>query len=334
MSVVNVRASRGGFVLEYGDMQIGFDTSVPNGPTLLSHSHADHTRSIQHASEIIATKGTIDTFTARGGRVHSKVTIVETGSSIFYGDLIITVLNAGHVLGSSMFLIELADNQRVLYTGDFNTEDSLVHSRAHPVDADVLIMDSTYGEPRWVFPSRERVYGDIVTTAKQTLDEGKTPRFHAYSLGKAQEAIALLQREGFDVVTGNKSIDRVSQVYNRHGSGLEFTPLDSQEAKHLFEAGCVVVSSSNRHMFYNLAKLMGSHLAKQIEATTEDFNLSGWTLSQYGKGGLPLSAHTDYPGLIKFAKAVSPVITYCFTENGRVMADGLSKEGLAAIPLE
>ncbi len=321
-------------MLEYGDMQIGLDTSVPWGPTLLSHSHADHTRSIHHAREIIATKGTIDTLSARGGRVNGKVTLADTGSTIFYDDILITVLNAGHVLGSSMFLIELADNQRVLYTGDFNTVDSLVHARATPIEADVLIMDSTYGSPDWVFPSRERVYGDIIKTAQKCLDEGKFPRFHAYSLGKAQEAIALLHNEGFDVVTGNKSIDRVSHVYNRHGLNLVYNPLDSRTTRQLFERGCVVVSSSNRHTFYNLSRLMGPRFARHIEDLSVDYNLSGWTLSQYGNGGLPLSAHTDYPGLIDFAKKVNPVITYCFTENGHVLAEALSQEGIVAVPLE
>lgn len=334
MTAISVRRYRDGFVLEYGEMRIGLDVGIANGPMLLSHSHSDHTRSVRSAREIIATRGTLDTLAARGGRVNSRTTVVETSSTIFHDDVMITVLNAGHVLGSSMFLIDFGEKQRVLYTGDFNTVDSYVHVRALPIDADVLIMEATYGSPEWTFPQREIVYDKIIKVARETLDNGMIPRFHAYSLGKAQEVIALLQNAGFNVVTGNGSIDRVSRVYTRHGIDLSFHPLSSQEARRLLEGECVVVTSSSRHMFYNLVKALGSNLAKQFDAKMVDYNLSGWTLSDYGNGALPLSAHTDYPGLIEFAKQVNPVITYCFTDNARILAEGLSQEGITAIPLE
>ena len=334
MSGVKVSRQRTGFLLRYGNIRIGLDTGIADGPTLLSHSHTDHTQSLGGAREVIATKGTLDTLAARGGRLKSATTVVEYGRSIFHGNVVITALDAGHVLGSTMFLIEFDDGATVLYTGDFNNVDSLVHTRAQPTKADVLVMEATYGSPEWVFPSRERVYGDIVRVAREVLDSGRIPRFHAYSLGKAQEAIALLHGEGFEVLAGNGAIDTVSRVYSRHGIDLQYVTLDSAEARRLIEHGCTVVSSSTRHMYHNLVKVVGSSVAQQMEALMVDFDLSGWSLPQYGSGGLPLSAHTDYPGLIQFAKNVDPVITYCFTENARVLAEALSRDGLPAVPLE
>lgn len=334
MSGLSVVKEGTGVFIEYGDVSLGLDVGHPDITTLLSHAHFDHLGRIKLAREVITTQGTLDVFRARGGRVKWKCTVGEYDKTMFHEEALITPIDAGHVLGSAMFLIEFNDNMRLLYTGDFNNVDSIVHKAASAVDADVLVMESTYGTPEWVFPEREQTHSQVLAKAEEVLSEGRVPLFKAYSLGKAQEAIGLLQREGFTVMTGNSAIDSVSMAYRKHGCRLDYLPTNRETVRKLVEEDVVIISSSPGHMRRQLVKLLGSMITRDLESKIVEFDLSGWTLTEQGRQGFPLSAHADFPSLIDFAKEVDPKIAYCFTANASSLAKHLSNEGINAVPLE
>lgn len=85
---------------------------------------------------------------------HQEVSIT-TSTNDEASSLRFTSYPAGHVLGAAMFLIEIA-GVRVLYTGDYSTEDDRHLIPAKVPDwnrkPDVMICESTYGvqslEPR------------------------------------------------------------------------------------------------------------------------------------------------------------------------------------------
>jgi putative mRNA 3-end processing factor len=334
MSTVSLKKKGTGFLLKYGDVKLALDTGIKGETTLLSHSHADHIGGLGKARHIIATKGTFDTWQARRSEKLGDRTIIKHGDMFGQIGVNITALNAGHVLGSTMFLLEFNDDLKVLYTGDFNNVDSLVHKAAKPVEADVLITEATYGTPQWVFPRRKTVYDNILDAAMKVIDEGKTPLFHAYSLGKSQEAIALLQSGGFRVISGNTSIDKVCSVYKLHGVDLRHHTIQSNSLKDVLDQGAVIVSSSSRHTADNIRRALGKTTFAKYEEKLEYFNLSGWTVGKFRERGFPLSAHSDFNGLVEFAKAVKPRVAYCFTENGRTLSKHLSESGIHAVPLE
>ena len=333
MPTISLKKSGTGFRLKYGDVEFALDTGLRGMTTLLSHSHSDHIGGLKNASHIIATKGTIDTWQARRPDNFRNKTVIKCGDMFGQIGVNITALNAGHVLGSTMFLLEFNDDLKVLYTGDFNNVDSLIHAAANPVKADVLITEATYGSPQWIFPKRKSIYESILETTSRLLDEERIPLFHAYSLGKSQEAIALLQSSGFNVITGNTSIDKVSSVYKRHGVDLRnFTIHDTNLAKVLDE-GAVIVSSSYRHTMNNMKRSLGK-VFNSYEPKMEYFNLSGWTIGKFRERGFPLSAHSDFKGLLDFAEKVNPRVAYCFTDNGRTLSKHLSDNGINAVPIE
>jgi len=334
MSTLNVKKVGTGFLLEYGDVRLALDTGIKGETTLLSHSHADHIGGLKRASHIIATSGTFGTLEARGSNVFKNKIEIRIGDMFGQIGVNITALNAGHVLGSTMFHLEFNDGLKVLYTGDFNTVDSFVHTAALPVEADVLITEATYGKPEWVFPDRKGVYDNILDTASATIDNGRIPLFSAYSLGKAQEAIALLESGGLRVVSGNTSIDNVCSVYKDHGVNLRHHTLRSAGISNLLESGAVVVSASVRHTLNNIRRSGNIEAAKYLEQKMEMYSLSGWTLGKFRERGFPLSAHTDFNGLIEFAKAVNPRVAYVFTESASEFSQHLSAEGINAVPLE
>ncbi|MBD3407654.1 MAG: hypothetical protein GF411_16170 [Candidatus Lokiarchaeota archaeon] len=323
-----------GFLLKYGHVRLGLDTGVQNETSLISHSHADHIGRLDLAHCVIATEGTFDTLEARKGKVDCERRIIDYGESTGQLGVKITAYDAGHVLGSTMFLLEFDDDLSVLYTGDFNVEDSLVHNAAVPIDADVLITEATYGSPEWIFPKREKTYFDILKTATEEINRGKIPIFQAYSLGKAQEAIALLQYRGIPVVSGNGTIDSVNEAYNKHGAELTAVSLRSGDVIDHLDEGCAIVSSSPAHTFTNIRKILGVDLFREVKHKALTYSLSGWTLGGMKGKGFPLSAHTDFPNLIQFAKDVDPRIAYVFTGNAGILASHLHEEGITAVPLE
>ncbi|NHI84360.1 MAG: hypothetical protein EAX81_08680 [Candidatus Thorarchaeota archaeon] len=334
MTSLEISKHGGGLALEYGHVKLGLDSGLNNETTLLSHAHADHLSGIARAYRIVATKGTLETLYARGYKVGGKVTTIDIGDSVGQLGVEVTALNAGHVLGSTMFLIEFDDDLKLLYTGDFNAVDSLVHKAAKAVQADVLVSEATYGTPEWVFPDRKEIYREILLKASEIMDNGKIPVFQAYSLGKAQEAIALLHSGGINVVTGNQKIDDVCKVYKKHGIDLRHISLREKEASEMIETGCAIVCSAPRYMVRNLQTEFGHSYTAKLESRFSFFSLSGWTLGETGKRGFPLSAHTDFPGLIEFARQVNPRLVYCFTSNAAQFSVHLTDEGFTAVPLE
>ncbi len=333
MPTLSLTRSGSGVIVKYGDVKLGLDTGLSGTLTLLSHSHSDHTSTLDKASHVVATKGTIDTLRARGGNGSYRVTTLEYGDTILHEGTMITALNAGHVLGSTMYLMEFDGGPTVLYTGDFNVTDSLVHKGATSTHADVLVMEATYGEPQWVFPDRREIYRRIITEADKAVDSGSIPRFKAYSLGKAQEAIALLESGGFSVFSGNSSIDSVSRVYRKHGIDLKAVPMTSADISDLTSGKCAIVTSSPFHAARTLKSRFGQKTGESIEGLMRDYHLSGWALTELSWSGIPLSAHTDFNGLIDFAEKVGPRIVYTFTGFSAAFASHLSKHGLNAVPI-
>lgn len=65
---------------------------------------------------------------------------------VISGGLRFTPYHAGHVLGASMFMIEIA-GLKILYTGDYSREEDrhLVIAEVPPVKPDVMICESTFG---------------------------------------------------------------------------------------------------------------------------------------------------------------------------------------------
>ena len=112
-------------------------------------------------------------------------------------DIKFMFLNAGHIPGSAMILIE-ADNKRLLYTGDFNNRDThlLHHEIIDPVlrekPLDVLITESTYGYRD--LPNTEELEKKLITSIKKTISNGGSIIMPVFSLGRAQQLLIMLSK--------------------------------------------------------------------------------------------------------------------------------------------
>jgi len=213
------------------------------------------------------------------------------------GEHRLTLFSAGHVLGSSQLLIE-GELGRFVYTGDFKLAKSLTCEEPEVKHCDVVLMECTYGRPQYAFPPREEVIADMVAFARMALEDDAIPVFFAYSLGKAQEALAILGQAGIPL-TVHGAIDTMCRVYAE--SGVELPPYERYDAHH-FSAGRALLWPPS-------GKALSSALrGKQIRTAI----LTGWSLDRsatfrYGvERGFPLSDHADYPSLLRYIELAQP----------------------------
>ena len=118
----------------------------------ISHAHSDH---IGRHAEVIATAATAELMRARLGakRIEHRM---EFGETREFRGLRVTLLPAGHILGSAQFFAE-SESGSLLYTGDFKLRPGLSCEATEWRHAETLIMETTFGRPRYVMPPAAEV---------------------------------------------------------------------------------------------------------------------------------------------------------------------------------
>ncbi|MFA4669449.1 MBL fold metallo-hydrolase [Pyrococcus kukulkanii] len=189
-----------------------------------SHAHTDH---FAQGRIIYATLPTIHLSHLRNSRFYSPV---EFGKRFYIGDYKAKLYPSGHILGSAGIKIWFEEGT-LYYTGDIKLERLRTPERTKIPRADFLIIEATFGVPKFRFPKPKIVEKEIIGIVEEKLDKGETPMFMANPFGKAQELIRILNIHGYEVRV-DRIIGKVSRVYRKFGARLKIS-----------EDGEVVVSS-------------------------------------------------------------------------------------------
>ena len=209
----------------------------------------------------------------------------------------LTLFSAGHVLGSAQLLIE-GERGRFVYTGDFKLERSYTAEAPEVKRCDVVLMECTYGRPQYVFPPRAEVAGAMVAWARRALEDGVVPIFFAYSLGKAQEALAILGGAGLPLAA-HGAVATMAQVYTE--AGVSLPPYERYDSKGFDGARVLVWPPSGR-------ALPAAVRGKAVRTAA----LTGWVIgngANFRNGtdtGFPLSDHADFPSLLRYIELAQP----------------------------
>ncbi|MHA1238638.1 MAG: hypothetical protein ACTSSJ_05295 [Candidatus Odinarchaeia archaeon] len=283
----------------------------------ISHAHSDHTGGFLSETLKLTTPETLEIFTARSGKSISKVKTINYLQSCKCGDFKIKLHNAGHVLGSAQIELETSSN-KIIYTSDFNLKDSLTLNGAEILEGEVLIIDSTYGTPPYVFPPREEVYFEMVEWAAKQILKRKIPVFQVYPVGKAQEVIKIFNEYSrFDVVV-DKKIENINQVYINSGISLECLYDDTKEGMRMINSGdCIYVTSTSNRKFSE-SFMRSVSLAK----------VTGWGLTFKNTNAtyFPLSAHADFMQLTKYVEESGAEKVYTVFGQAKLFAKYLRKK--------
>jgi putative mRNA 3-end processing factor len=240
----------------------------------------------------------------------------------------VELLDSGHILGSRAIRIQ----DEVYYTGDASGRARAFLGRCRTRQARILVMETTYGVPEYVFPSTAKLVKEVNGLISSAYDRGVPVVLMGYPLGKAQLLSYFFS--SWDPLFYHESVDTMNRIHMAHGIGLKpgrrFQPERDQD--RLPKGPWVMVSpmSSGR------SRLM-AHLKKEYGAVLVAF--SGWALGpgyRYSMGAdysFPLSDHCDYQELINLVQAVSPEMVYTVHGFAAEFARDLRKMGFSARPL-
>ncbi len=269
-------------------------------PSIVTHAHSDHASAFRFPGlQKYSTPQTYRLLERLGWRRAGDWHPISMGERFKVGDMEIRIHNAGHILGS--ITVEITSPEgTVLYTGDFNVEESYTMEPAKPVSCDILVIETTFGSPAFSFPKRNEVAIEMVEWAVlDVIPSGRVPVFKTDSIGNAQEIISIFNRLTKLPVVASPTVARASDVYREYGHRLDYIEADSKEGRELLESGrCVYVTPKG-------SRPSGKRLEPSLA--------SGWAALFRGRGrSFALSDHTDFKGLLSFIKGCSPkrVLTF------------------------
>ena len=165
----------------------------------------------------------------QGHRYTESISLGEGGSLCFY--------DAGHILGSAIVEICLQDKgreKRLVFSGDLGKADSvLMNVPARPGKADVLLVESTYGD------RDHRGEADTVVQLRDILRDtwraGGTVMIPAFAVGRTQDILFHLgclyhagELDHWEVFLDSPMAIAVTRVYDRW-----LKLLDGDDVRHL-----------------------------------------------------------------------------------------------------
>ena len=258
----------------------------------ISHAHSDH---IAPHEEIILSERTSRLLQHRmpGHRTEHVLPFGEKGT---VDGLDLMLLPAGHIFGSAQCFL-FAGDETLLYTGDFKLRPGKSAERAQWRHADTLIMETTFGLPRYRFPPMEQVIDQIVAFCRETIEAAQVPVLLGYSLGKAQEILCSLDGAGLTPML-HGSVYRMTRIYEQFGQSFcNYVRYNANEV-----AGKVLICPPSTNRSQMLEKIPHRRVAM----------ISGWAVDpnaihRYGvDAAFPLSDHADYDDLIRYVGLVRP----------------------------
>jgi len=287
--VIEVRYERGVYL---PNEDIWLDPWDAKPFAFVSHAHSDH---IAPHDEIIVSERTARLMQARmpGER---REHILNFGEKKTIRGLDVTLVPAGHIFGSAQFFLETKDGS-LLYTGDFKLRPGRSAEPAEWRQAQTLIMETTFGIPRYRFPPTEEIVGQIVAFCRDALETDAVPVLLGYSLGKAQEILCALSEAGLKPML-HGSVHQMTRIYEQFGQS--FCQYERYNANQVTGKVLICPPSTNRSRM--LEKIKNKRVAM----------ISGWAVDPSAiyryqvDAAFPLSDHADYTDLLRYVELVQP----------------------------
>lgn len=216
--------------------------------------------------------------------------------------IVVTPIEACHIYGSAAYVIDI-EGIRILYTGDFNTDQSVLFPGASlPTDCDVTIFDGTY----WAREDFDRARAtEVVSSAIQKYGPVIIPSF---AVGRSQEILTILENLG---ITKSRNViiaglaEHVTKLVglSGHWNGMKKNKMDLEEEDILVSGGGMMGGGLSRHHFNehrdnpNAAVILCGYLAPR----TPGWNLLyGYEPHQCKVVNARLSAHSSGTNLMKY----------------------------------
>ena len=205
----------GGLYCPAGDFYV--DPVGPVDRAVITHGHADHARA-GHGT-VLATPETLAIMATRYGEDFTGLRqSLPYGETVTHKGVEITLVPAGHVLGSAQVVLRWK-GITVVVSGDYKRRSDPTCPPFEPVPCDVFVTEATFGLPPFRHPPAENEIARLLKSVTQFPE--RAHMVGAYALGKAQRIIMLLRAAGWDrTIYVHGAMERLNALYESFGVDL------------------------------------------------------------------------------------------------------------------
>jgi len=311
--VIDVRYERGVFLPQ---QNLWLDPWEAKDFAFVSHAHSDH---IAPHREIIVSERTASLMRARLPGKRNEIILPFSQEKDVRG-MRVTLFPAGHIFGSAQLFLR-TENDSLLYTGDFKLRQGQSAEATEWTAAHTLIMETTYGIPRYRLPPTEEVIAQILAFCRDAIENNEVPVLLGYSLGKAQEILCALA--GADLTPMlHGSVYQMTRIYEQYGQ--KFCHYLRYHANDLAGKVLICPPSANR------SRMLEEIPRKRVAM------ISGWAVDPNAiyryqvDAAFPLSDHADYDDLLRYVELVGPKRVFTLHGFAAQFARDLRARGIEA----
>ncbi len=284
---------------------------------IITHGHADHARSgMKHYLCQELTKPILHARIGRKISVEPK----KFGETFEMNGVKISLHPAAHILGSAQVRLEYKGEIWVA-SGDYKTEDDGLSGAFEPVKCNHFISECTFGLPIYQFPNQAIVAQQMNDWVEENMRNGEHSVFLAYSLGKAQRIMHMLDEKYDGKIIAHGSVQKMNDAFIAQGVPLKNTKT-ANASKDDRGIPQIIIAPPN---------VRRSDWFKKFTPAKYAF-CSGWMQSQNRKmsggfdKGFILSDHADWDGLNYAIKETGAENIYLTHGSCETMARWVNEE--------
>jgi putative mRNA 3-end processing factor len=269
-----------------GDFHI--DAWKPVARNVVTHAHSDHAR--RGSDRYLVPPDGVPILKRRLG-ADIAVDAIDYGQPINMNGVALSLHPAGHLLGSAQVRVE-HDGQVWVFTGDYKTENDPTCKPFELVRCHTFITECTFGLPIFRWRRAAEIAAGINQWWQHNVENHRTSILLAYSLGKAQRALAMLD-PSIGPILLHGAVYAMTETYREMGISLPPAIPASVENAKAHKGHAMVIAPPGAEGGPWIRKFH----PESVAVASGWMQIRGNRRRQAVDRGFVLSDHVDWPSL-------------------------------------
>lgn len=314
--------TRKGLFCPAGNFYIDPSGKVDNA--VITHAHSDHAR--RGSVLYYSTTSGKSLLRSRLGQ-NIQVRDFNFGEKFQLGPVTLSFHPAGHILGSAQVRMEYIGEVWVA-SGDYKRDPDPTCEPFETVKCDTFITEATFGTPAYAWNKQADIGAEIFEWWSENAKQGLNSVLFAYSLGKAQRVLGLLEPFTNRAVLCHPASTPLTDCYRAQGIKLAPTRcLSTLEKNETFNGDLFLLPQT--FLKSDQAQILGEYKTAFASGWMATEGRPGY--SSYDKGFL-LSDHADWNDLVRTVRESGAKKVYVQHRGQGALVKYLNKLGIKAFP--